>query len=277
MGNGFFEWREAPPGDFAVLGDPVGHSRSPLMHGAAYAAVGLELTYRAVRVPAAEFDEAVARLAALGYRGLNITVPLKAHAYRWALERGGLAGEEQGAQPGVSVNTLNLRTQQGISTDEPGFLALLHEAWPRGKARILVLGAGGTAFALAPRLAAEGHLLAVWNRTPGKWEAFLEKQGLSARVLSEIDLGGIDVVLNCTSAGLSGQALPIPWHTVAPYAAALDLVYGQETPFLAAARERGLACFDGTLMLVEQGALSFEWWLGLPAPRRAMLEAVSSW
>jgi shikimate dehydrogenase len=245
------------------------------MHGAAYQAVGLNLTYRAVRVPASEFDEAAARLSALGYRGVNITVPLKSHAYRWALERGGLAGEDLGALPGVSVNTLNLRTQQGISTDEPGFLALMKEAWPKGKARILILGAGGTAFALAPRLAAEGHSISVWNRTPGKWEPFLERQVTEARVISEIDLAGIDVVLNCTSAGLSGQSLPISWDAAAPYVSAIDLVYGQETPFLAGARARGLCCLDGTLMLVEQGALSFEWWLGIPAPRRDMLEAVS--
>lgn len=269
------EWREAPACDYAVLGDPIHHSRSPQMHKAAYQALGLDLAYRAVRVPLAEFDLAIERLASLGVKGVNCTLPLKGSARAWAETRGGLVGEELGCQPGpFSANTLDLTTGQGISTDEAGFLALIRSVFPVGKPRFLLLGAGGTGQAILCRLLEEKWPVSLWNRTPGKWESLMEGLDGSAPVLTEIDLSGIDVVVNATSSGLTGPSLPIPWESASPNLAAIDLLYGKETSFLSDARDRGLTALNGSLMLMEQGALSFEWWLDRPAPRSAMLEAI---
>lgn len=269
------EWRDAPPSDYAVLGDPIHHSRSPQMHQAAYKALGLDLAYQAVRVPLPEFDQALDHLAGLGVKGVNCTLPLKGAARFWAEKRGGLTGEARGCLPGPwSANTLNLTAQQGISTDEAGFLALLRSLAPQGRPKILLLGAGGTGQALVHRLIQEEWEAAVWNRTPGRWEELLAGGGGRVEIQSEICLKGVGILVNATSSGLTGGPLPIPWEVADDRLTAFDLLYGRETEFLKSARERGIPCADGAVMLMEQGALSLEWWLDRPAPRSAMLEAI---
>lgn len=269
------EWPDAPPFDYAVLGDPIHHSRSPAMHQAAYRALSLDLTYGAVRVPLEEFDPALDRLTRLGVKGVNCTLPLKGAVRSWAKARGGLTGSERGCLPGPwSANTLNLQTQQGISTDEEGFVALLRSLAPQGKPKVLLLGAGGTGQALVHRLIQEEWEVSVWNRTPGRWEELLGGKKKGIEIQSEICLERVGILVNATSSGLTGGPLPIPWEEAADSMVACDLLYGRETDFLMKARERGLRSTDGALMLMEQGALSFEWWLDRPAPRSAMLEAV---
>lgn len=268
------EWREAPPCDYAVLGDPVSHSKSPSMHQAAYAACSLDLIYSAIRVPEREFTEALEWLTQLGLRGVNCTIPLKGAAKDWCLGRGGFDFENPAVRPTVSVNTLDLKRGIGISTDEAGFMnALAARLGGSAQPSVLLMGAGGTAQALARAMAARGFQLSLWNRTRERWtEAARE---LSVRQMDEIDLSGIDVAVNATSAGLSDAELPVRWETAGRDLLAVDLVYGRQTPFLAEAKRRGLAVQDGARMLMEQGALSFEWWLGIEAPRGAMLEALA--
>lgn len=273
--NTWTEWRSALPSDYAVVGDPIEHSRSPLMHSAAYAALGLDLTYQAVRVPLEEFEEAVSHLASLGVKGINCTLPLKGSARAWALARGGLKGAEIGCEPGPnSVNTLNLIDQTGISTDEAGFMALVKEAIPEGKPKILILGAGGTGRALAYRLIKEGWPVFLWNRTPGKWEAALDSMPGPAVIQFKPNLKEIEVVVNATSTELNGERLDLDWSQTGGDVLAIDLLYGKETSFLHEASRSGLMTRDGSVMLMEQGALSFEWWLNQPAPRSAMLHAI---
>ncbi len=269
------EWQDAPFCDYAVVGDPIHHSRSPVMHQAAYRALGLDLDYRAVRVPLKEFDEALDHLTQLGIKGLNCTLPLKGAARSWAEARGGLGGNEMGCLPGPSsVNTLNLVDQTGISTDEAGFLALLNSAAPGQKSPLLILGAGGTGQAVAARLTKEEWPLYLWNRTPGRWQEIVDSQSWPAAVLPHINLDGIGVLVNATSAGLGGGSLEIDWSRASSDLVVIDLLYGKETDFLREAKEAGLRTHDGLMMLVEQGALAFEWWLNQPAPRSAMLQAV---
>ena len=131
-------WRDAPGADFAVLGDPVGHSRSPKMHEAAYRALGLKHTYVAVRVCAEELPEALDHLAKKGYRGVNLTVSLKEAGARWALH------PDEFVKRVGSANTLNLLERTATNTDAPGFIDTLPPlaVWP--PSRVLVLGAGGT-------------------------------------------------------------------------------------------------------------------------------------
>lgn len=261
-----FEWREAPPGDYAVIGDPVAHSLSPAMHAAAYQACGLQLAYHAIRIPEAEFDEAMAWLVELGYRGLNVTLPHKLRAWDWA---DGTDPARSDLAPRAGANTLNLQSKLAVSTDEAGFMASLsdHE-FPRKRA--LICGAGGTAMALAARLAENGFELKLWNRTPGKWDVFASETNRT-EVVPALDPAGCDLILNATSATLQGFDLPVDWARAEPDALAYDVAYGKPSPFLESASKKKLTCQDGLRMLMEQGALSFEWWLGISAPRTDMI------
>ncbi|MCW5938392.1 MAG: shikimate dehydrogenase [Fimbriimonadaceae bacterium] len=258
----FFEWREAPPGDFAVVGDPVAHSLSPRMHQAAYASMGLDLTYRAVRVPRGDLAAALQRLAGTGYRGVNVTVPLKEEAF--ALTRGG--DPRLGA-----VNTVALPGLEATNTDAPGFLVTLDvEPGPA-----LVLGAGGSARALAVALHDRGFQVRLFNRSADRARALTDRSGVPILVMPEPDPSDCSLILNATSAGLQGQAPKVIWERAVPGALAYDLLYGPGSrPFLKEAAQRGLRTQDGLGLLVEQGALAFEWWLQAQAPRGAMMEAV---
>ncbi|MBA4293603.1 shikimate dehydrogenase [bacterium] len=262
-----FEWRDAPEGDFAVLGDPVSHSLSPKMHGAAYAELGLELRYLAIRVELSEFDQALDHLVALGYQGVNVTVPLKEVAFEWC------ESLEDGAWRYGAVNTIRLGDRAGMNTDVPGFLSVLRAHSVEPGSRVLVLGAGGSARALIRGLLDEGYAVRGWNRTRAKLDAVVE--GLDIEVLDGIDVRDCEAVVNATSASLGGFDLPVEWSQASDGCLAFDLAYGKElSPFLRGASGRGLPVTDGLPMLVEQGALAFEWWLGRPAPRTAMLRSV---
>lgn len=263
----WYEWRDAPEGDFAVLGDPVSHSLSPMMHSAAYSDLGLEFNYVAIRVELGEFDQALDHLVALGYRGVNVTVPLKESAFEWC------ESLEGGAWRYGAVNTIRLEDRAGMNTDVPGFLSVLRAHSVEPGSRVLVLGAGGSARAVIRGLLDEGYLVRGWNRTRAKLAAVVE--GLDVEIVSEPDVRRCGAVVNATSASLSGFDLPVKWSQAEDGCLAFDLAYGEEmSPFLRGALGRGLPVTDGVPMLVEQGALAFEWWLGRPAPRTAMLRSV---
>lgn len=258
----WFEWRDIPPGDFAVLGDPVAHSRSPQMHAAAYRSLGAAWTYNAARVPVEEFDEAVAHMAGLGYRGLNCTVPLKEAAYRWAQ-----AMDATSRRIGA-VNTLDLAMRHATNTDAPAFLAMLGAPGPA-----LVLGAGGTARAVLVALDEAGYDVTLWNRTEAKARLLVTELGVQATVVSIPNIEAFPVVVNTTSASLHGEPLPLNWEAAQPEALAYDVVYGP-SPFLDSARAAGMKTIDGLPLLVEQGALSITWWTGRLPDRSVMMEAV---
>lgn len=257
-------WREAEPCDFAVLGDPVGHSLSPRMHSAAYRELGLNLTYRAIQTPLEDFEEALERLSGF-LIGANCTVPLKLAAKGWAAS---LKGKVY-----AGVNTLDFRDSSGMSTDEAGFLASLPEELRAKPGRALILGAGGSAQGLGPALAERGWELFLWARREDAWR---DAAPSGATLLPEPDPAACSLVVNATSAGLAGASLPVDWSQAPASCLAYDLMYGlAPTPFLADAAQAGLATQDGRRMLMEQGALSLEAWLGMEAPRTAMLEALN--
>jgi shikimate dehydrogenase len=265
----WFEWQEAPPAEFAVIGDPVSHSLSPRMHGAAFAAMGLPYRYVAVRVPEPEFEAAVARLTGLGYIGLNVTVPLKEEAFRWALNTDELTGRIKAA------NTLKLENKTATNTDAPGFLDVLEDIGVPPGSSVLLLGAGGAARAAAGAMHRAGYPFSVYNRSRDKAEAMVADLGLSAQVMSAPDPMGFSVIVNATSANLQGALLPVDWDRAMPGATALDLAYAVgPTPFLLAAASAGIHGYDGRGLLAAQGARSLEWWLGIEAPRSAMLKAI---
>ena len=146
-------WRQAEKGDYAVIGDPVGHSLSPRMHMAAYKHLGLDLIYRAIHVPMEELDEALDSLEDLGYRGVNITLPLKERALAACRILEGPC-ELYGA-----TNTMRLADRAGINTDAPGFIETVKELGIAPGASVLLIGAGATARTLAHALREYGCML----------------------------------------------------------------------------------------------------------------------
>ncbi len=251
------DWRLAPAADYAVLGDPVAHSLSPRLHTWAYAALGLERSYVAIRVPSGEVGAALDHLQRLGYRGVNVTVPHKAEAFAWCPSH-----DEWAARVGV-VNTIDLRTRHGANTDAPGFLASLAGL---AVGRALVLGAGGSAVAVVRALESVGWDVTVWARRP---EA---AQALGVGVASTLGTEGFNLVVNATSAGLAGETLPVEWLGTG---LAYDLVYGAAAqPFLQAAHQAGWAAQDGLSMLIHQAALALAQWEGCEPPVAAMECAV---
>jgi len=267
--NSVYSWREAPEGDFAVIGDPVKHSLSPRMHNAAYRALGLPYRYNAVQVPTGEVASALDRLASLGYRGVNVTVPHKEEVLGWATIVDPLARQVRAA------NTLRLADQACINTDAPGFMDTL-EPYTDAPKTVLLLGAGGSARAIAVALLNSGFSLFLYNRTHSKAVALAVDLNMDPNhVRVDADPFGVAFIVNTTSASLNNDEVPVLWDRSEPGALAYDLMYAKEpTPFLKSASQHGLLALDGRNLLAAQGARSFEWWLDIPAPRAVMLEAI---
>ena len=261
-----FSWRNAPPGDYAVVGFPVKHSLSPQMHQAAYAALSIAASYVAIEIAPEDFVEAMELLVRRGYKGVNVTIPHKESAFRWAESTCETSKKLQ------VCNTLQFSDRTGVNTDVPGFLGSL----PGHASRALILGAGGSARAVAYALARQGTEVAVWNRTLGRAEELVGQVGLGCSIAAEPRVSGFGLIVNTTSTGLSGESLPIDWSDAdASSQLAYDLAYSDApTPFLAEAALHGVIGMDGKRMLMEQGAFAFEYWFDRSAPRKAMWEAI---
>ena len=262
---------------FGVCGWPVAHSRSPVMHEAAYAALGLEgWRYLKLPLPPELFAEAVRALPAAGFHGVNVTIPHKEAALALADEATD-AAREIGA-----ANTLTFEREGAIhadNTDAPGLIAALGEAWDPAGRSALVLGAGGAARAVVWALVRAGAAdVAVWNRTPERARALADQLG--ARAVERP--GEAEIVVNCTSVGLGDEAapfkaLPLQADSLGAGSCVVDMVYRDGgTRLLEAARTRGADVIDGLEILVAQGAASFERWTGRTAPRQAMRAAVGA-
>jgi shikimate dehydrogenase len=247
---------------FGVLGWPVAHSRSPAMHQAAYAALGLTgHRYQRLPVPPELFAETVRALPAAGFAGANVTIPHKEAALALAD-----TATERAAAIGAA-NTLTFGAGGAIhadNTDAPGIVAALGDPLPD---TALVLGAGGSARAAVWALVQAGVRVSVWNRTPERAAA------LGVPVVATPVPAAL--LVNCTSVGLHDpDALPAD---PAPYATVVDLVYREGgTALERRAREQGARVIDGLEILVRQGALSLESWLGVAAPLDAMRRAAKT-
>lgn len=264
-----FSWREAPDGDFAVIGDPVAHSLSPKMHAAAYRTLGLPYQYNAIHVPIGEVALALDHLTSIGYRGINVTVPHKEEVLAWALNVDPLAFRVRAA------NTLRLADRACINTDAPGFIDTL-EPFSNLPRTALLLGAGGSARAIAVALLNSGFKLFLYNRTHSKAvDLAVELHMEPTQVRDLADPAGVAFIVNTTSASLNNEEIPLLWDHAEPDALAYDLMYSKApTRFLQAAARHGISGLDGRNLLAAQGARSFEWWLDMKAPRKAMLEAI---
>lgn len=262
----------------AVLGDPLRYTRSPDLHRAGCAALGVACESDALRTPVDALAPTLERLAREGYAGCNLTMPLKEEALA-------LVGEATAAaRRARSVNTIAFRPPPGASlgdtTDGAGFLDLLSAA-RRDAATCVVtlLGAGGSARSLALALAdAGGRPVRVVSRhepPPGEaWGGSLGERwaewrsGAAARALAVAD-----VVVNCTP--LSGSEFPVAIERIARGSLVVDLTYGEQlTPWVAAARAAGLDAVDGLALLVHQARHSLRRWLGRDVPLEPLLAAV---
>ncbi len=273
--------RPVAPRLFGVLGDPVDHSLSPVMHNAAFAACGLPHLYLRWRVSPGELRAALGEARRLGVAGLNLTVPLKEHVLP-LLDVVTPAARRIGA-----VNTVKLAGGRllGDNTDAPGFLRSLRGHVRLRGGRTVLIGAGGSARAVAAGLVAAGCAeIVVANRTPARGEALAAwlRDDAGARRVAVVPLAalrtgapleGVRLVVNTTPVGLAGLALPMRVAATSPRCLFVDLVYAR-TPFLAAAARAGRPTLDGAGMLLHQGALAFAWWTGRVAPVAPMAAAL---
>lgn len=269
-----------------VIGWPMEHSLSPVMHNAAFAELGIDWAYLPLPVQPNHVEQALKGLAALNFVGNNVTVPHKQAVIRYIDELG------DAAQITGAVNTVHIRDGKffGYNTDPYGFLNSLKEVGcrPQGM-RVAVLGAGGAARAVVYALArAEVDTVIVFNRTAER-AAFLvddladifPDSSLSFEALTKEALAAfgnkVDLVVNTTSVGMYPQVDTCPWPEEVPIptnALFYDLVYNPlETVFLARARAAGATAIDGLGMLVHQGALAFEKWTAQQAPVKIMRAA----
>ncbi|WP_153147468.1 shikimate dehydrogenase [Dechloromonas sp. H13] len=264
---------------YCVLGNPVAHSRSPAIHAQFAAQCRQDLVYEALLAPLDGFAETVRGFIAAGGKGANVTVPFKEEAFRLSTRLSARA-ERAGA-----VNTLAFAGREiyGDNTDGAGLVRDIEAnlAFPLAGKRILLLGAGGAARGvIAPLLADAPASLFVANRTADKAAAlarqFSDIAAVDAGNFAEIAGNCFDIVINATSASLSGAALPLPAGIFAPGSLAYDMMYGKgETPFLALAREQGAARrADGLGMLVEQAAEAFLVWRGVRPDSAPVLAAL---
>jgi shikimate dehydrogenase len=265
---------------YAVIGNPIEHSLSPLIHAEFARATGEDIAYGAIRAPRDGFREAVFKFRDEGGKGLNVTLPFKREAWQLADTRSPLA-LEAGA-----VNTLKFEDGAivGHNTDGIGLVRDLEQNLGcalRGR-RVLLMGAGGAAYGvLAPLARAQPEILVVANRTleravalVGHFEKFQSfvARGILARPYSELGGAPFDLVINATAAGLAGALPPLPRALFAPGALAYEMLYGRETAFMQFARERGARVADGLGMLVEQAAESFHFWRGVRPATAPVLE-----
>lgn len=266
---------------YAVMGNPIGHSRSPVIHAAFAAQLHERIEYGALLVPPDGFRAAVARFRAEGGGGLNLTLPFKEQGFAWVREQGGELTSR--AVAAAAVNTLRFDGDAllGDNTDGAGFVQDLQQrhGFPLSAARVLLLGAGGAARGVAPALLEQG-VAALWiaNRTQRRAQELVARfSDPRVRALGWDEMGEVEptLVVHATSATIAGGVLALPAAAFGARPVCYDLSYARRsTAFLEQARRAGSRrCFDGLGMLVEQAAESFLVWRGLRPETEAVYRA----
>ena len=278
-----------PAARLAVIGDPVGHSRSPQMHNPALQACGIDAQYIRVQVPGGRVREALDLFAANGFIGVNCTIPHKFEA----LESMDIV-DDLAKQLGA-VNTVLIENGKftGFNTDGPGFLRSVKESFGYDVTElgVLIVGAGGGAGrAVAVQCALEKCVrIVLVNRTPEKALALRDELiAISPNSLVEVipwtdsalvnSFGDVDMIVNATPIGMKAEDEP-PFDTslIDKHFLIYDMVYkpsGQSTRLIAEAKAIGAQTCDGLALLLHQGAISFEHWFQRPAPLDVMRKAL---
>lgn len=251
---------------YAVVGNPVSHSKSPLIHKMFAEQTGQDISYEAIESPLDGFAATIQHLRDSGYKGCNITVPFKHEAYELANEHSGRA------RAAHAVNTFLF--QDGIilgdNTDGIGLVTDIEQnlGCKLLFKRVLLMGAGGAAHGVIWHLFNAGAAIIISNRTMDKAEqlaAEFEGYGtVFAKSYAALAGQQFDIVINATSSSLTDSLPPLPEGLFKPGALAYDMMYGKQTPFLRFAQEQGAAQLaDGLGMLVEQAAVAFHKWRGV--------------
>ncbi|MFY9261171.1 MAG: shikimate dehydrogenase [Gallionella sp.] len=255
---------------YAVVGNPIAHSKSPLIHHLFAQQTGEDLQYSALLSPLDAFAQTVHLFREHGGKGMNVTVPFKFEAFALATQ---LTARAQAAG---AVNTLLFQADGemlGDNTDGAGLVRdiTVHLGVDLQDKRVLLLGAGGAAYGVVLPLLQAGAQLTVVNRTLEKAQqlaAAFASDAITVASYADLGSGGglnqaFDCVINATSSGLSDQRPPIPATVFNAHTLAYEMMYGRETPFMAFARQQGAIVEDGLGMLVEQAAESFFLWHGM--------------
>jgi len=268
----------------AIIGDPVEHSLSPVMHNAAFKKLGLDLVYMAFTVTPKELKIAISDARVMGLKGLNVTMPHKNAVMSY------LDDVDQMARNIGAVNTILSHDGRliGYNTDGNGAIIAMQEnkIFPKGK-KLIILGAGGAAKAIAYQAAQDVEELVILNRTPEKARKIAEslrrnydkkvKIGkLSSTVLKE-ELKTADILINATSVGMypNIDRSPVPSDFLSPDLSVMDIVYNPiTTKLLNDAISIGAKVVSGIEMLIYQGSLAFEIWTNCLAPVEVMRNAV---
>jgi shikimate dehydrogenase len=266
---------------YALLGNPVSHSKSPQIHHGFASALGHDIDYGLIEAPLGGFAATALAFRDGGGKGCNITTPFKLDAFALATQRG------TGAEQAGAANCLKFEPDGRIAAEMFDGIGLTHDIERnlgvalRGR-RVLVLGAGGAARGcIAPLVAGAPARLVVANRTSDKAvtlaRLFAAQGPVEGCGLDDLGDERFDVVINGTSAHLRGETLQVPAAALHGALLAYDMTYGKGlTPFLRAAREAGAErCADGVGMLVEQAAQAWLWWRGVRPDTRAMIETLT--
>jgi len=256
---------------YAIIGNPVMHSKSPRIHAEFARATGQDLEYGRIEAPLDAFERAADEFRSQGGKGLNVTLPFKEAAFRYCDRVSGRARAAQAVNTLVFGNDVFGDTTDGVGlvTDLTRNLNVLLSA-----KQVLLMGAGGAAQGVVQALLDAGVArLAIANRTLSRAEALAARfSGVTSCSYEGLAGHEFDVVVNATSAGLRNDAPVLPASVLKRGALAYDMVYGRDTPFLAAARAAGARACDGLGMLVEQAAESFLLWRGVRPETHSVLE-----
>ncbi|WP_107312804.1 shikimate dehydrogenase [Burkholderia metallica] len=269
---------------YAVIGNPIGHTKSPLIHGLFAQATGQDIRYTAIEGPVepdGAFADAVRAFAASGGKGINITAPFKLDAFAMANER------SERAELAGAANALKFEGGRILADNFDG-IGLVRDIevnlrLPMAGKRVLLLGAGGAARgALLPFLDAAPAEMVIANRDVDKARALAAQvAGRGPLVASSYAnlarMGRFDLVVNATSASLTGDLPPVPPSVFSPDGTAYELAYGKRlTPFLRLAKNAGVhGIADGVGMLVEQAAEAFAWWRGVRPETSAVIDRLA--
>jgi shikimate dehydrogenase len=258
---------ESVPDRYAVIGNPIGHSKSPQVHALFAQQTQQTMVYERLLAPLDNFAGAVRDFIAQGGRGANVTVPFKLEAFALAQEL------TPRAQSAGAVNTLSFSAGRikGDNTDGIGLVRdiMINAAVPLKGRSVLLLGAGGAARGvILPLIEANIASLVIANRTQDRAQELAQHFSASIVPVSALTFGQLDrtfdVIINATSASLSSDLPPVPDAVFGPDTLAYDMMYSaQPTIFMQHAAQRGAHVRDGLGMLVEQAAESFQIWRGV--------------
>lgn len=268
------------PDPYAVMGNPIAHSKSPQIHHAFAQQTQQNIIYEAILVDVGGLEQAIGNFVANGGKGLNITVPFKRDAWKFVNER------SEKAQLAGAVNTIVVREDNSLYGDNTDGIGLArdltqnHATTLQGK-RLLLIGAGGAARGvLGPLLGEQPQQLLVANRTPANAQELAQQfshlGNISGCGFNGLETQTFDIIINATSASLHGELPPLPTSVINETSICYDMMYAAEdTVFMQWAKKHGAQkSIDGLGMLVEQAAESFFIWRGVRPNTTAVIELI---